>query len=343
MPASPRLRFDTVAGWWLERFEAKVAAGERHPRTLEAHRYHLEHNLLPQLASRRIGALGVEDVAALITELRADGRSAKSTANALGTLQGILRFARRRGWVLADPVELLEPEERPRHPRRRQRVLGRPEIGRLLDACPPRGRLLITTALYSGLRISELLGLNWEDIDFAAGLIRVRAQLSRAHRGEPARRVAPKTPASVREVPLVEQLSHQLAAHKQTSPFAAPGDWVFATSRGTPYGQRNVARRVLTRAADAARLNGDGWPPLRFHDLRHTFASHLVVDLGLDVAQVSRILGHARITITLDVYIHLFDNARHAREIRRRMAASQFASLLDDATGEPPVSMLSHR
>lgn len=329
VPASPRLRFDTVADWWLERFEAKVAAGERHPRTLEAHRYHLKHNLLPHLASRRIAALGVEDVAALITELRDAGRSAKSTANALGTLQSILRFARRRGWVLADPVELLEPEERPRHPRRRQRVLGWPEIERLLDACPPRGRLLVTTALYSGLRISELLGLIWEDVDFAAGLIRVRAQLSRAHRGEPARRVAPKTPASLREVPLVEQLSHQLVAHRQASPFAAPGDWVFATSRGTPQGHRNVARRVLTRAADTAQLNGDGWPPLRFHDLRHTFASHLIVDLGLDVAQVSRILGHARITITLDVYTHLFDGARHAREIRERMAVSRFASLLD--------------
>ncbi len=90
-----------------------------------------------------------------------------------------------------------------------------------------------------------------------------------------------------------------------------------------------MARRVLSRAADAARLNGDGWPPLRFHDLRHTFASHLIVDLGLDVAQVSRILGHARITITLDIYTHLFDDARHSREIRQRMAASQFASLLD--------------
>lgn len=76
-------------------------------------------------------------------------------------------------------------------------------------------------------------------------------------------------------------------------------------------------------------MNGTDWPPLRFHDLRHTFASHLIVDLGLDVAQVSRIMGHARITITLDVYTHLFDDGRHGREIRQRMAASQFASLLD--------------
>jgi integrase len=85
----------------------------------------------------------------------------------------------------------------------------------------------------------------------------------------------------------------------------------------------------LKKAADNTGLNDDGRAPLRFHDLRHTFASHLIVDLGLDVAQVSRILGHASITITLDVYTHLFDDARHAREIREQMAASQFVRLLD--------------
>lgn len=329
VPASPRLRFDTVAGWWRERFEAMVEAGDRHARTLEAHCYQLERNLLPRLGSRRIAALRVEDVATLIVALRADGRSAKTTANAIGTLQSIIRFARRRGWIIGDPVDLLEPEERPRPRRRRQRVLGHAEIERLLATCPTSGRLMVATALYGGLRISELLGLIWDDIDFATGLIRVRAQLSRAHHGEPARRVAPKTTASVREVPLLEQLSHLLAAHKQASRFATSSDWVFATSRGTPHGQRNVARRLLGRAADAARLNEGAWPPLRFHDLRHTFASHLIVDLGLDIAQVSRIMGHARITITLDVYTHLFDDVRHARELPQRMAASKFASLLD--------------
>jgi integrase len=330
VPASPRLRFDTVAARWGKRFESMVVAGDRHPRTLEAHRFHLDHDLLPRLGSRRISSFGVEDVADLIVELRAEGRSAKTTANALATLQSVLRFARRRGWILADPVELLEPEERPHPPRHlRGRVLGQVEIMRLLDACSSRGRILVETALFSGLRISELLGLTWADIDFAAGLIRVRAQLSRAHRGEPAHRVAPKTPASVREVPLVPQLSHRLAVHRRATPFEAPTDWVFATSRGTPFGERNVARRVLKKAADDTGLNDEGRAPLRFHDLRHTFASHLIVDLGLDIAQVSRILGHASTTITLDVYTHLFDDARHAEEIRTRMAASQFAELLD--------------
>ncbi len=68
---------------------------------------------------------------------------------------------------------------------------------------------------------------------------------------------------------------------------------------------------------------------MRFHDLRHTFASHLIVDLGLDVAQVSRILGHASVTITLDVYTHLFDHARHTNEVKAKMAASAFGALIE--------------
>jgi integrase len=144
-------------------------------------------------------------------------------------------------------------------------------------------------------------------------VIHVRAQLSRAHRGAPAKRVATMTPASVREVPLVAQLARLLSGHRQGSRFARGADWVFVTARGTPYGHRNVSRRVLARAAQLAGLNDDGWPPLRFHDLRHTFASHLIVDLGLDPAQVSRMLGHARVTITLDICTHLLEDARHAR------------------------------
>lgn len=329
VPASPRLRFGAVAACWLERFEARVAAGERRPRTLEAHRYQLERHLLPALATRRISALAVEDVAALLHLLREKGCSAKTAANSLATLQSIMRFARRNGWVVADPVERLEHHERPQPPRRHQRVLGRKDIARLLAECSGRDRLMIATALYTGLRISELLGLIWDDIDFASGLVHLRAQLSRARRGEPARRVPPKTPASVRDIPLVVQLSRLLAAHKLTTPFAAPTDWVFATSNGTPFGHRNVARRCLTRAAERAGLNEDGWPPIRFHDLRHVFASHLIVDLGLDVAQVSRILGHASSTITLSVYTHLFDDARHTREIRERMSHSPFVVLLE--------------
>ena len=147
----------------------------------------------------------------------------------------------------------------------------------------------------------------------------------------------------MRDVPLVAQLTRLLSAHRQRSRFARGADWVFATARGTPYGHRNVSRPCLGRAAQLAGLNDDGWPPLRFHDLRHTFASHLIIDLGLDPAQVSRMLGHARITITLDIYTHLFEDARHAHDIRTRMAASPFAALLKPTTTTPSATVLKLR
>jgi integrase len=247
LPVSPRLRFETVAGWWLDRFEAKVAAGERHPRTLEAHRYQLDRHLIPAFGRRRIAALTVDDVAELLQRLRRTGRSAKTSASALATLQSVMRFARRCGWIVADPVERLEHDERPRPQRRRQRVLGRAEIERLLAACPQRDRLMLATVLFTGLRISEMLGLVWDDVDLAAGVIRVRAQLSRAHRGAPAQRVPPKTPASVRDVPLVPQLARLLSAHRQRTPFArattgcsrppAALPTAIATSAGVPSGE----------------------------------------------------------------------------------------------------------
>jgi integrase len=331
LAVSPRLRFATVADRWLTRFEAKVAAGQRRERTLEAHRYHVKKRLLPTLAPRLMHTIGVDDVAALLTGLRTAGCSEKTAAEALATLHSIARFAIRNGWLADNPVAKLEADERPHPTGRRQRVLGRDEIGRLLAACLPRYRPLLATALYSGLRISELLGLVWDDVDLA-GVIHVRAQLSRAHRGVPARRVAPKTPAAVRDVPLVAQLAEVLREHRRCAAFNAGSDWVFAAGRGTPLGHRNVERRALQRAAQRGGLDGGNCPPLRFHDLRHTFASHLVLDLRLDPAQVSRILGRARATITLDVYTHLFDEARHTDEIRNQMAQSAFARLLAAAS-----------
>jgi len=150
---SPRLRFATVAGWWIDRFAATVAAGERRERTLQAHRYHLDRNLLPTLGAHRIQGIGVEDVACLLTALRAKGCSEKTT-----------------------------------------------------------------------------------DVDLDAGSLHVAAQLSRARRGHPARRSAPKTPSSVRDVPLAPQLAALLDEHRRTSGFAAAHDWVFATAVGTPLG-----------------------------------------------------------------------------------------------------------
>jgi hypothetical protein len=140
VPVSPRLRFETVAGWWLERFEAKVAAGERHPRTLEAHRY---SHLLPALGRRRVASLTVDDIARLLDALRRKGCSAKTSASApeRDALRAPLRLDRRRPRRAARarraPAAGAPPPARARP--RRDRAPAR--------ACARRDRLMLATVL----------------------------------------------------------------------------------------------------------------------------------------------------------------------------------------------------
>jgi integrase len=337
--AAPRLRLETVAGWWLERYARRVDSGERRVRALEIHSYYLNRHVLPLIGSRLIREISVADVADLLDRLRERGCAEKTAAGALGTLGNVMRFAVRNSWIADNPVEKLERHERPRPARHPQRALGRDEIARLLDCCLPTYRTLVATALYTGMRLSELLGMVWDDIDFGRACIHVRAQLSMAHTGSPARRVAPKTEAAHRQIPLTPQLAGLLRERRLAAACSAGGAWVFATRKGTPFSQRNIQRSALHLAADAAGLRVNG-ARLRFHDLRHTFASHLIIDLGLDVVQVSRLMGHASPSTTLNIYAHMFDEARHAADIRARMARSAFAGLLEDDEDERRVITL---
>jgi integrase len=114
-----------------------------------------------------------------------------------------------------------------------------------------------------------------------------------------------------------------LREHRQRALAAgrASGEaFVFSTRNGTAIAQPN-ATRTIARAATTAGLEGVG-----FHTLRHSFASILIIDLGLDSVRVQRQLGHARPSITLDVYAHLFDHARHADDLRERIGSSALAS-----------------
>jgi integrase len=95
---------------------------------------------------------------------------------------------------------------------------------------------------------------------------------------------------------------------------------VFATRAETAFNYRNVAQRGLTKAADAAGLNREGQPPLTLHE-RHTFGSHLV-RAGADVVTVSKQMGHARPSFTLDVYAHEFAAVQHREDIAANRSGS---------------------
>jgi integrase len=324
-----RLTFAELAATWLEAFEALVVAGERSPRTLENYTYLLNHHIIPAFGKKRLQEVTTDDIAALIVQMRNKQLAAKTINGALVPIGRILQHALRRGYITDNPLSRLERHERPRIYRRDQRVLNHHQISALLDASLPRYRPLLATATYTGLRLNELLGLTWQDINLQDGFIHVRHQLSRPTLDNPAHRVRLKTTAATRDVPLLPQLAAILKRHKLAARHSADSDYVFATATGTPLGYRNVERRGLGHAADTAGLNTGEQPRLRVHDLRHTFASHLIIDLKLDIAHVSRILGHARPSITLDTYTHLYNQAQHASDIRNRMAQSSFGDLLN--------------
>jgi integrase len=128
--------------------------------------------------------------------------------------------------------------------------------------------------------------------------------------------VAPKTQHAVRDVVLIPALAEALRGHRTESAFNGPDDYVFASLAGTPLHWRNVSRRALKPALKAA-----GIEPLRWHDLRHTFAS-LLIGGGANVVFTSRQLGHGSSDITLRVYSHLFDRAEQAQRTRDLLEAT---------------------
>ena len=131
-----------------------------------------------------------------------------------------------------------------------------------------------------------------------------------------------KTRGSRRDIVLLPALADLLREHRRTAfqrGIARQSDFVFASCEGTLLGCRNLGQRGLTRAADRAGLNSAGQPKLTLHDLRHTFGSHLV-RRGADVVTVARQMGHARPSITLDVYSHEFAAVQHRESVVAKLS-----------------------
>lgn len=176
---------------------------------------------------------------------------------------------------------------------------------------------LFHTALATGMRLGELLGLTWEDVDLKEGTIHVSRSLT-VHTVREWQ--APKTPHSQRKIPLDEATTEVLRQWRkrqfQDRLWAGPSwqehNLVFATRAGRPLYKCAVLRALKTIAGHA------GVPPIRFHDLRHTHAT-LLLRQGVHPKVVAERLGHAHVSLTLEIYSHVLpDTQREAvRAIER--------------------------
>lgn len=174
---------------------------------------------------------------------------------------------------------------------------------------------LIATALGTGLRIGELLGLRWQDIDLDGGALTVRFQLQRVN-GKLTLTV-PKSKQSRRTLAIGAGTVEALRAHRvrqMEARLLAGSNWqdagfVFSSVVGTGLEATNVLRRFK------AQLVAAGLPPMRLHDLRHGVAS-LMIAQGNDLRRVMEQLGHSQIALTANTYTHI------SQQLKRETADS---------------------
>ena len=199
----------------------------------------------------------------MVAAMRRGGAGPKLINNALTLLGQTFDHGIDKGSCRANPVRHVR---RPRVERSNEiRYLDQAELEALLRAADSdTDRVLFLTAAMTGLRQGELLGLQWRDIDWLAGKLRVRRSYVRGHWGPP------KSRRATRAVPMADRLAGELDRHHKASSYKADDDLVFGhPQRGTVLDHSDLVRR-FKRA-----LRTGGVREVRFHDLRHTFGTRM--------------------------------------------------------------------
>jgi integrase/recombinase XerC len=242
------------------------------------------------------GEVSVLELRGYVTALHEASYSKSTVSRRLASLRSFYRFGQREGWAKTNPAK---PLRNPRKGRSLPHFLTAEEIGRLLQAPPVddpmglRDRAILETLYTAGLRVSELTGLNDGDLDFAAGILRVRGK-GRKERLSPIGSYAARA--------LRRHLAARKLSPKEPQGPAAP---VFVNKFGRRLTTRSVGR-MLEKYLQQTGLDARTSP----HTLRHSFATHLL-DRGADIRCVQELLGHKSL-VTTQIYTHVSTAALRA-------------------------------
>ena len=259
------------------------------PSTAYGKREILKKHLRPAFGAKRLDKITTADVESYKAQKLRVGLSKKSINNHLIVLRRVLTLAHEWSELPAVPkVKEFRLEDAP------FQFLDFEETERMLKTCSSEWSAMVTVAVKTGLRQGELRALHWEDVDLVAGRLVVRRSLWRG------REDSPKGGRS-REVALCETALNALKAHRLRTRMKSR--YVFCTDEGKPFPEADVLH-VVADACNRAGLS----KRLTWHELRHTFASHLVMR-GVPLKAVQELLGHASIEMTMR-YAHLSPDAR---------------------------------
>lgn len=316
--------------------QAKVLEGARkaYLENLESmQRVHLD----PTLGALGVASVTTAQVEAMIGRMLKAGLSPKTARNVLTFTHSVFEHAIANGWCRENPARFAA---RPKRRRARDaepdlQFLTVTELDAVIRAIPdevvhrqgaptrkgrpgpapppppdvvgPVLRVIVLTAAMTGLRQSELLGLRWRDVDWNAQRIRVRNAFVRGEHSSEGK----SDRSTSRSVPMATRLARELDHWSRRTLFNADGDLVFAhPETGNPLDRSKVTRRFQAACREAdVRV-------IKFHDLRHTFATRLAAS-GEALRSIQEYLGHADAKTT-QIYAHY---APSAREVERVDAA----------------------
>ena len=241
------------------------------------------------------GDITVLDLRGYVAAMHKSGYAKTTIARRLASLRSFFRFGQREGWTKSNPAK---PLRNPRKGLSLPHFLSAEDIGRLLEsprANQPMGsrdRAILETMYSAGLRVSEVVGLNDGDLDFDAGVLRIRDKGRRE-------RLSPVGSYATRAI--MKWLKARKLNSRESSGPSAP---VFVNKFGRRLSTRGVAR-MLEKYLKITGLDSRTSP----HSLRHSFATHLL-DRGADIRSVQELLGHKSL-VTTQIYTHVSSAALH--------------------------------
>lgn len=286
-PEAARIRLSEVAERWYS------TTAPLKPKTRSGYRSLLYSRILPYLGDLQLRQIDPVVVREWVADLQEDGLSASRIRQARNVLHAVFNMAVDGSMVTRNPVAGVKTPPVITQPRR---YLAAKQVGKLADTIESPYDLLVLVLAYSGIRFGEAAALRRSDCDLEGSRLHIKESLAevagqlhfgttKAHR----QRVV-ALPASIRDV-----LEH----HLESNDIASNG-LVFTSPKGRPLRYSNFRRRQWTPAIERAGLSG-----LEIHELRHTAVS-LMIDQGADPKLIQTQLGHSSISVTYDVYGHLF-------------------------------------
>ncbi len=301
-PATFRQFVEDEKEGWLKTYKSKLK-----PSTFGSYENIICNHFFPAFGDRSLTQITTSLLQRYVTDRGKEVRKgkvakSKTVINEIVVMKLIFQYALKWGYLKTDPALYVE---RPKHEKEEMQILTPEEIRAFLNHVNPKYALLFFTALATGMRRGELLGLQWDSIDWTHNQIHVKQALDNTTK----QLSTPKTKAARRKIDIFPDLALELKKHKLAQGRGDEG-FVFCDEKGKPLDPDNLVKREFLPALVRAEVKR-----VRFHDLRHTNVS-IRIEEGQNLVYISKQIGHSSVKTTLDVYAHLMKEANPEQALK---------------------------